>query len=90
MVLVENTIATGFDTIDKEPNVEIPREKLEEMQAWVKSCEFDNDDMSDKHREKKYEAFLIECDHHHETEDTVTIYHEDNIACLRSSNFINL
>jgi len=32
MVLVRNKSATGLDSIDKEPDVEIPREILDKMQ----------------------------------------------------------
>lgn len=90
MVLVENTTATGFDNIDKEPDVELPRETLTEMQEWVESREFDDDDMLDMHRDKEYGEYIVDREHFHGSEDTVTIHHTDSLACLKLSEFLEL
>lgn len=92
MVLVKNTNSTGLDSIDKEPGVEVPRETLNKIQEWVRTREYDDDDMLDMYRTKEFGEYLVDREHFHgpKNEDHVTIHHGDNLACKTLSNFLEI
>ena len=89
MVLVKDTRSTGLDSIGKEPNVDIPRNILDKMQEWIRTKSFDDNDMFDMHRTKEFEEYLVDMERHNDEND-VTIYHQDNIASVTVSEFLEL
>lgn len=90
MVLIKNTNATGLDSIDKEPDVEVSRELLNEIKDWVRSVEFDDNDMLDMHRVKEFDDYVVDREHFHGHEDDVTITYKDNLACVKLSEFLEI
>lgn len=90
MVLIKNTNAIGLDSIDKEPDVEVSREVLNEIKDWVRSVEFNDNDMSDMHRVKEFGDYVVDREHFHGHEDDVTITHKDNLACVKLSEFLEI
>jgi len=90
MVLIKNTRSTGIDSIDKEPDVEIPREILDKMQKWASTREFDNEDILDIHRTKEFGEYLVDVEHHSNHDNDVTIYYRDNIACVDVDEFLEI
>lgn len=89
MVLVKDTRSTGFNGIDKEPDVEIPRNTLNKIKDWVSTIEFNEEDILDMHRTKEFGEYLVDLERHSHEND-VTIYYRDNIACVDVSGFLEI
>lgn len=90
MVLVRNTNSTGLNSIEKEPDVLIPRDILTQIQDWVVKREFDDEDMVDIYRKESFSDYKIIREHFHGHEDHVTLIHNNKLASLKLSDFIDI
>ena len=89
-VYIPNDLATGLDSIGKTGGVEVPRETFEEMKSWVESREYDEEDMTDMHRTKKFGEFSVDREHTHGHEDMVEVIRDENYGCVYLYEFLEL
>lgn len=88
LVHVPNNLAIGLENIDKTGGIDVPRDILNEIQAWTISVEFDEDDMTDIHRVKEFGEYVADREHFRGSDDHVTVSDEDRIAAVRLSTFL--
>lgn len=85
---LETELGTGLDDVEK--TLVITRERLDEIQSWAESCQFDEEDMLDMAREEHFGDYIATREHFRETEDDVSIRTDDSLVAFTLSDFLEL
>lgn len=88
-ITLENELAIELDD-DVETTLVITRDRLDDIQEWAKSREFDDEDMLDISREETFGKYTATREHFHGSEDDVSIRTDNSIVVFLFSDFLDL
>lgn len=75
-ITIESSVTLRDDVIT------ISRSRLDEIQEWLQSCDFDEDDMTDISREKTFGEYTVTREHFQSATDDVGIQSGDSYVTL--------